>query len=144
MLQNIPTPSLREARGCVLETERLTLRKPTLADVKAIANLANDRRIAENTRRLPHPYLLDHGVEFVRAIADGHPHLVDRLFVGRLTLGDVLRLEESFGDGTIAPAAFVPRWAARRPALAAYLSFSGLINRIDLSRIDLRALWGGA
>ena len=36
MLQDIPTPTLREARACVLETERLTLRKPTLADVKAI------------------------------------------------------------------------------------------------------------
>jgi RimJ/RimL family protein N-acetyltransferase len=55
MLQDLPTPTLREARGCVLETERLTLRRPTLADVKAIACLANDRRIAENTRRLPHP-----------------------------------------------------------------------------------------
>ena len=67
MLQDIPTPTLREARACVLETERLTLRRPTLADVKAIARLANDRRIAENTRRLPHPYLQDHAVEFVRA-----------------------------------------------------------------------------
>jgi RimJ/RimL family protein N-acetyltransferase len=76
MLQDIPTPTLREARSCVLETERLTLRKPTLADVKAIAYLANDRRIAENTRRLPHPYLLDHGVEFVRAIADGQRETV--------------------------------------------------------------------
>ena len=56
MLQDIPTPALREASPCVLETERLTLRRPTLADVKAIAHLANDRRIAENTRRLPHPY----------------------------------------------------------------------------------------
>ena len=37
MLQDIPTPTLREARGCVLETERLMLRRPTLADVKAIA-----------------------------------------------------------------------------------------------------------
>jgi RimJ/RimL family protein N-acetyltransferase len=69
MLQDIPTPTLREARSCVLETERLTLRRPTLADVKAIARLANDRRIAENTRRLPHPYLQDHAVEFVRATA---------------------------------------------------------------------------
>src|SRR6202012_1718619 len=76
MVQDIPTPSLREARACVLETERLTLRKPTLADVKAIANLANDRRIAENTRRLPHPYLPDHSVEFVRAIADGRRETV--------------------------------------------------------------------
>jgi len=45
------------------------LRSPTLADVKAIAHLANDRRIAENTRRLPHPYLQEHAVEFVRNIA---------------------------------------------------------------------------
>ena len=73
MLQDIPipTPTLREASSCVLETERLTLRRPTLADVKAIAHLANDRRIAENTRRLPHPYLQDHAVEFVRATSTG-------------------------------------------------------------------------
>jgi RimJ/RimL family protein N-acetyltransferase len=67
MLQDIPT--LREASPCVLETERLQLRKPTLADVKAIARLANDRRIAENTRRLPHPYSQDHAIEFVRGTA---------------------------------------------------------------------------
>src|SRR5712691_11332984 len=70
MLQDIPTPTVREASSCVLETERLMLRRPTLADVKAIAHLANDRRIAENTRRLPHPYLQEHAVEFVRAIAE--------------------------------------------------------------------------
>jgi RimJ/RimL family protein N-acetyltransferase len=70
MLQDIPTPTLREASSCVLETERLTLRRPTLADVKAITRLANDRRIAENTRRLPHPYSQDHAVAFVRAMAD--------------------------------------------------------------------------
>jgi RimJ/RimL family protein N-acetyltransferase len=69
MLQDIPTPSLREASPCVLETERLTLRRPTLADVKAIARLADDRRIAENTRRLPHPYSQDHAIEFVRGTA---------------------------------------------------------------------------
>jgi RimJ/RimL family protein N-acetyltransferase len=70
MLQDIPTPTLREARSYVLETERLTLRRPTLADVKAIARLANDRRIAENTRRLPHPYSQEHAIEFVRALAN--------------------------------------------------------------------------
>jgi RimJ/RimL family protein N-acetyltransferase len=70
MLQDIPTPTLREASPCVLETERLMLRRPTLADVKAIARLANDRRIAEHTRRLPHPYLQDHAIEFVRTLAD--------------------------------------------------------------------------
>lgn len=78
MLQDIPPPtfSLREASPCVLETERLTLRSPTLADVKAIARLANDRRIAENTRRLSHPYLQEHAVEFVRGIAASRNELV--------------------------------------------------------------------
>jgi RimJ/RimL family protein N-acetyltransferase len=70
MLQDIPTAMLREARACVLETERLTLRRPTLADVKSIALLANDRRIAENSRRLPHPYLQDHAEQIVNAQAD--------------------------------------------------------------------------
>jgi RimJ/RimL family protein N-acetyltransferase len=69
MLQDIPPPTWREAGSCVLQTERLTLRRPTLADVKAIARLANDRRIAENTRRLPHPYSADHAIAFLRTTA---------------------------------------------------------------------------
>jgi RimJ/RimL family protein N-acetyltransferase len=70
MLQDFSSTTLREARPSVVATERLTLRRPTLADVKAIARLANDRRIAENTRRLPHPYSHDDAVEFVRATAE--------------------------------------------------------------------------
>jgi RimJ/RimL family protein N-acetyltransferase len=70
MLKELRTKGSREASPCVLETERLLLRRPTLADVKAIAVLANDRRIAENTRRLPHPYSQDHAIDFVRAIAE--------------------------------------------------------------------------
>src|SRR5215831_5985367 len=70
MVQDFPPPTLQEAPVCVLQTERLRLRRPTLADVKAITHLANDRRIAVNTRRLPHPYLQDHAVDFVRGIAN--------------------------------------------------------------------------
>jgi len=71
MLQDIPTPTstLHEARPFVLETERLLLRRPTLADVKAIAALANDLRVSINLRRVPHPYSQDHAVEFVRSLA---------------------------------------------------------------------------
>jgi RimJ/RimL family protein N-acetyltransferase len=76
MLQDIPTPTLREASPCVLETERLMLRQPTLADVKAIAGLANDRRIAENTRRLPHPYSQEDAIAFVRALASDNRETV--------------------------------------------------------------------
>lgn len=61
----------RERSTGVLETARLTLRKPTLADVKAIAVMANDRRVAENTRRLPHPYTPADAEAFVGAQTNG-------------------------------------------------------------------------
>jgi len=49
-LQGPPVP--------VLETERLILRAPRFEDAATIAALVNDRRIAENTLRIPHPYTL--------------------------------------------------------------------------------------
>ena len=59
----------REACIPVFETERLVLRAPRLEDAKAIATLANDRRIAENTRRIPHPYTLDDAEQFISGTA---------------------------------------------------------------------------
>jgi RimJ/RimL family protein N-acetyltransferase len=51
----------------VLETERLVLRRPSLADVKAIARLANDRRIAQNTAAIPHPFKVSDAEAFVQS-----------------------------------------------------------------------------
>jgi RimJ/RimL family protein N-acetyltransferase len=56
MLYDFGTEALFDAESVTLKTERLVLRPPVAADIKAIARLANDRRIAENLRRLPHPY----------------------------------------------------------------------------------------
>ena len=64
-LQQIPSESFRERSTPVLKTERLVLRAPRLGDVKTIAVLANDRRIAENTARIPHPYRLADAEDFV-------------------------------------------------------------------------------
>jgi RimJ/RimL family protein N-acetyltransferase len=52
----------------VLETERLVLRAPRLDDVKAIARLLNDRRIAENTARIPHPYGVADAEQFLAGV----------------------------------------------------------------------------
>jgi RimJ/RimL family protein N-acetyltransferase len=52
----------------ILETERLMLRAPRLADVKAIARLVNDRRISENTARIPHPYGVADAEQFLAAV----------------------------------------------------------------------------
>jgi RimJ/RimL family protein N-acetyltransferase len=57
----------RESCIPVLETERLILRAPKLEDAKHVAALANDKRIAENTRRIPHPYSRADAEDFITA-----------------------------------------------------------------------------
>jgi RimJ/RimL family protein N-acetyltransferase len=56
LCEAIPREQFREGSIPVLETKRLALRAPRLEDAKTVATLANDRRIAENTARIPHPY----------------------------------------------------------------------------------------
>jgi RimJ/RimL family protein N-acetyltransferase len=56
LLEGIVDQTRREHILPILETERLTLRAPRRGDVKSIAALANDRRVAANTARIPHPY----------------------------------------------------------------------------------------
>ena len=65
MILEIPTESFRERSIPVLETERLTLRAPRLEDANIVAALANDRRIAENTARIPHPYRRADAEDFI-------------------------------------------------------------------------------
>jgi RimJ/RimL family protein N-acetyltransferase len=68
MVLEQPIPGPQESCRVVLETERLVLRRPALADVKAIARLANDRRIAQNTARIPHPYAVSDAETFVNFV----------------------------------------------------------------------------
>jgi RimJ/RimL family protein N-acetyltransferase len=67
-----PTETLREDCTPVLETERLVLRAPRIEDAKAVAALANDRRIAENTLRIPHPYTYADATQWI-ATANTRP-----------------------------------------------------------------------
>jgi RimJ/RimL family protein N-acetyltransferase len=57
MLQDVGRP--------VLQTKRLTLRAPRPEDAPAVAQLADDRRIAENTAQIPHPYRLADAERFI-------------------------------------------------------------------------------
>ena len=60
--------SFREACIPVLETERLILRAPCHEDAKAVMALVNDRRIAENTARIPYPYKLSDAEAFLASV----------------------------------------------------------------------------
>lgn len=52
----------------VLETERLVMRAPQRGDIKTIVHLVNDRRVAENTARVPYPYGAGDAERFIAAI----------------------------------------------------------------------------
>jgi RimJ/RimL family protein N-acetyltransferase len=94
LLEERPAEFLREASIPVLETERLVLRAPRFEDAKAIAALANDRRIAENTRRIPHPYTLDDADSFIAASQGSSGEMALMIFErdGRLVGGCGLSL----------------------------------------------------
>ena len=66
--EQVFTPPRRDEILPVLATARLVLRAPRRGDVKAIATLVNDRRIAANTARIPHPYGVDDAEQFIASV----------------------------------------------------------------------------
>jgi hypothetical protein len=56
-----------------LETPRLFLRWPKASDAPTVAELAGDRRVAEMTASIPHPYPPDLSTKFVRASSSALP-----------------------------------------------------------------------
>jgi uncharacterized protein (TIGR02421 family) len=75
-----------------------------------------------------------------RAIFDSRIELIPRLFAGRVTLGDVLRLDSAFEEGDLLPGRYITHWAADARRLAAHLSFSLILNRIKLEKVDLESI----
>jgi RimJ/RimL family protein N-acetyltransferase len=71
LCEAIPREPHREGSTAVLETKRLALRMPRLGDAKMLAALANDRRIAENTARIPHPYKVADAETFISGANKG-------------------------------------------------------------------------
>jgi RimJ/RimL family protein N-acetyltransferase len=60
-------PARRDDVPC-LATARLKLRAPRRSDIKAIAALANDLRVAANLVRMPHPYAIEDAEQFTAAV----------------------------------------------------------------------------
>jgi len=87
LLEDVCDGTARERSIPVLATERLTLRAPCRGDVKAIARLAGDRRIAENTARIPHPYGLCDAERFVAAANRRHGEATFLIMLGDAVIG---------------------------------------------------------
>jgi RimJ/RimL family protein N-acetyltransferase len=66
--EDVSAPTRRRCSIPVLETKRLTLRAPRQSDIATLAVLANDRRIAENTLRIPQPFGVAEAEHFIDSV----------------------------------------------------------------------------
>ena len=62
-----------------------------------------------------------------------YPH---HLCAGRMTLGDILSLEEYFDSGTIQPPHYEPAWIKSRPTLLAFLLYTNFLNVLELNSVS--------
>ena len=99
----------RDRRIPLIETERLVLRAPRLEDATTIATLLNDRRIAENTVRIPHPYAITDAQRFIGEANAGSGETV--FLITRR-------------DGTVLGACGVAERAEEAPEIGYWLAFA--------------------
>ena len=66
-----PRPERLRTDCPVLLSERLVLRAPHEEDIDALANLANNAKVATMVSRMPHPYTVNDAADFVRRTKQG-------------------------------------------------------------------------
>jgi len=72
-----------EDEDAFLETTRLILRRPRPADAAALAALANNPRVVENTARLPYPYGEDDARQWIAWAKQSHSEMVSFVIVAK-------------------------------------------------------------
>jgi hypothetical protein len=71
-------------------------------------------------------------------VRDNRPELLNAPFAGRVTIGDVVLLAPDFESGFLVPARYVPSWARDLRTLAAAMTDSAFMSRVDLGRVTLQ------
>lgn len=64
----------------ILTTDRLTLRPMRMEDAEAITRWVSDRRVAEMTTLIPHPYTLADATEWLERLVTYDENHVDQIF----------------------------------------------------------------
>jgi uncharacterized protein (TIGR02421 family) len=71
------------------------------------------------------------------AIHENRPELVNNLFAGRLSLGDVIELAPYFETGFLDGAHYMPPWASDLRTLASVLACNAFFTQVDLTNVKL-------
>ena len=75
-----------------------------------------------------------------KAIQRGRLELIPWLFVGRLSLRDLIELSPWLRSGWVAPPLYQPRWAQQLPSLTAFLLYSVFVNGVSLREVGLEEI----
>jgi len=70
-------------------------------------------------------------------IRDNRPHIVERLFAGRMAFSDAITLGSYFDSGFLSRPRYVPPWARDTRRLAATLAYSAFIMRVNLDGVTV-------
>ena len=135
-----PQESSRTASIPVLATKRLVLRAPRAGDAKPIASLINDRRIAENTARIPHPYGVANAHAFLAESNrdPGTPSFLITLTDGTLVGGCGIQVL-SAGDPELGYWIGVPYWGRGYVTEAARALIDHAFGELGCERLAGRA-----
>jgi uncharacterized protein (TIGR02421 family) len=71
------------------------------------------------------------------AIHENRPELLNHLFAGRMSLGDVIELAPYFESGFLVGAHYMPHWASDLRTLASVLACNVFFTRVDLTHVKL-------
>lgn len=71
------------------------------------------------------------------AIHENRPELVNHLFAGRMSLGDVIELAPYFDSGFLVGARYMPHWASDLRTLASVLACNAFFTRVNLTHVKL-------
>lgn len=86
-----------------IRSQRLFLRAPQIGDAKAMQELANNKNIHAVLARLPHPYSIEHALDFINNLArrsDEHAYAIINEnvdFIGIISLHPTLNLAPELG-----------------------------------------------
>ncbi|WP_020617398.1 GNAT family N-acetyltransferase [Paenibacillus daejeonensis] len=130
----------------VLVTERLTLRLLELSDAEAIEALAGDKRVADTTLNIPHPYPKGSATPFIRARqeaaarGDGYSFAVT-LTEGKVFLGVVgLHVSKAHNMAELAYWMGSPYWSRGYCTEAASRVVQFAFDELQVNRVFAAAM----
>jgi RimJ/RimL family protein N-acetyltransferase len=123
-----------------LETERLCLRALQRADAAAVARLANDRRVVENTASMPHPYTLADAEDFLRRVESSPGEIAFAITLNDGTLIGGCGLKRDHNDATeLGYWLGVPYWGQGFATEAARALIDHAFGDLGLDRLEADA-----